>query len=36
MAVPHGKEEFLEILSVELCVEEWGSHPSRLDASLQG
>ena len=35
MAVPHGKEEFLEVLSVELSVKEWSSHPGSLDTSLQ-
>ena len=35
MAVPHGKEEFLKVLSVELSVEEWSYHPGRLDTSLQ-
>ena len=35
MAVPHGQEEFLKVLSVELSVEEWSCHPGRLDTSLQ-
>lgn len=35
MAVPHGKEDFLEVLCVELSVEEWSCHPGRLDTRLQ-